>query len=98
MTGLVFANNYKVAEEQLIKIKEQYDCECIFVDNKFNCYKIIMANGDIWTARVLADDCQGLRANIVYVDYRCVTDAFSHNVDLIKEIATKPPYNAIRQF
>ena len=40
MTGLVLANNYKVAEEQLIKIKERYDCECIFVENKSNCYKI----------------------------------------------------------
>lgn len=49
-----------------------------------------MANGDMWTARVLADDCRELRANIVYVDYKCVIDAFSHNVDLIKEIATKP--------
>lgn len=98
MTGLVLANNYKVAEEQLIKIKEQYDCECIFVENKCNCYKIIMANGDIWTARVLADDCRGIRANIVYVEHKCVIDAFSRNVDLVKTIATKPPYNAIRQF
>lgn len=98
MTGLVLANNYEEAKERLIKIKKQYDCECIFVENKLDYYKIIMANGDIWTAKVLADDCRELRANIVYVDYKCVTDAFSHNVDLIKEIATKPPYNAIRQF
>lgn len=60
--------------------------------------KIIMANGDIWNARVLDEDCKSLRANIIYVDYKCVTDAFSHNVDLVKTIATKPPYNAIRQF
>lgn len=98
MTGLVLANNYKVAEEQLVKIKQRYDCECVFVENKFNCYKVIMANGDVWTARVLAEDCQGLRANVVYVDYKYVTDAFSRNVDLVKAIATKPPYNAIRQF
>lgn len=98
MIGLVLANNRKVAEEQLIKIKQQYDCECVFTENKFNCYKVIMANGDIWAARVLVEDCRGVRANVVYVDHKCVTDAFSYNVDLVKAIATKPPYNAIRQF
>lgn len=98
MTGLVLGRTYKVAEEQLLEIKERYDCDFIREYKRADNYEIIFSNGDVWTAMALTQKCRGLRANVIYVDSDCIRDPFCENARIVQNIATKPPYNAIRQF
>lgn len=98
MTGLVLGRTYKIARDQLAKIIEKYDCDFLKQYDRENSYEIILSNGDIWTAMALNKNCRGLRANIVYVDCDCIGDPFCENASIVRAIATKPPYNAIRQF
>lgn len=68
----MFGSTFYRAEEQLLRIRENYAmCRIPIVKEikRMNLHQIAYENGDLWTARSASDSARGHRANVVYIDH-----------------------------
>lgn len=98
MKGIVFGSTFARAEDQLLRIRENYAmCRIPIVKEtkRMNLHQIAYENGDFWTARAATDSARGHRANVAYIDNAIEDPDMIH---MVFHCLTSMPWTAYRYF
>lgn len=98
MKGIVFGSTFAKAEEQLLRIRENYAMCRIPIEKetkRMNLHQIAYKNGDLWTARTATDSARGYRANVAYID-NAIKDP--NMIHMIFHCLIAMPWNAYHYF
>ena len=96
MKGLVWGPTFKIADEQLEKIKQDYLNYHYSIEKEIkgnHQHTIVFNNGDIWQALNFSESHKGRRANVSYIHYSLIEEGIPHVRGMIRNCTYAGPWH-----